>query len=195
MGMNRPNPKNLLENVITFLCFQNTTLSQTKLIKLIYLADVYHMEKYGKRLTNVPFRHWYYGPYSEVIGEELEHLCGEGIINQKVYQTRSGYFAEIPTPNVKETTIELPNKALEVLKAVVEDFGNMNTDQIVKITKAGPPFADTPFGEEIDFERIDVAVEIAKKLGISIEKAATELVEKNKDLLESLSRAKEKAKV
>lgn len=163
-------------------------------MKLIYLADVHHMEKYGKRLTDVPFRHWHYGPYSEVIDQEIELLCGEGIIKQETYQTRTGYYAEIPKPNVERTTVNMPEEALDIIKEIIEDYGEMNTEQIVKIAKSGPPFADTPFGEEIDFQRIDVVTELSKKLGISIEEAATALAENNKELMESMDRARERVK-
>jgi uncharacterized phage-associated protein len=163
-------------------------------MKLIYLADVYHMEKYGKRLTDVPFRHWHYGPYSETIDQEIELLCGEGIIKQETYQTRTGHYAEIPKPNVERTTVNMPDEALDTMKEIVEDYGEMNTEQIVKIAKSGPPFAGTPFGKEIDFQRIDVVTELSKKLGISTEEAATTLAENNKELMESLDRARERVK-
>ena len=90
-----------------------------KLMKLIYLADVYHVEKYGSRLTNVPFKRWHYGPWSEKVDSEIELLCGQGILKQKPYQTKAGHKAEVPEPKVRKTTVELTDEAFEIL-----DIGN-----------------------------------------------------------------------
>jgi uncharacterized phage-associated protein len=188
--MSRPDPQNILQNAITYLCFKVRTLSQTKLMKLIYLANVYHMEQYGSTLAKAPFKHWYYGPFSEGVNNEIEKLCGEGILKYKTRKTHSGYTAEIPMPNVERTTVELTDEAKAVLDDIIEDWGNSSTDDIVNFAKTSLPFVGTPFGKKIDFSRIDLVAEIAKTKNISIEEAATMLVENNEGLLSSLDRAR-----
>ncbi len=192
--MVKPDPKNTLQNVITYLCFKTNTLSQTKLMKLVYLADVYHMQKYGSRLTDVPFRYWHYGPFAEEVNNELERLCGEGIIKQECYQTRAGYIAEIPTPRVENTTVKLSKKALAILDTIIDEWGDSSTEEVVTYAKTTLPFIGTTFGEDIDFKRMDIVEELAKKKNISLREVATSIVENNKDLMKSLDRAKEKVK-
>lgn len=194
MAGGRPSPENVLQNVLTYLCFKAKTLSQSKLMKLVYLADVYHTERFGSRLTDVPFKHWHYGPWSEEVDSEIERLCGMGIIKQEPYLTRSGLKAEVPKPNVKQTTVNLSESALKVMKDIIEDWGTASSDEVITHAKTSLPFVGTPFGEQIDFTRIDIVREFSQEKGISIEEAATALVENDAELMKSLERAKDKAR-
>lgn len=190
----RRDPHNVLQNAITYLCFKAKTLSQTKVMKLIYLADVYHMERYGSRLTEAPFKCWYYGPFSEEVDSEIEHLCGAGILKQELYQTRSGHTAEIPKPHINKTRVELSEEAVCILDEIIDEWGDSSTEDVVAYAKTSLPFIGTPFGKQIDFSRTDLVKEIAKEKNISIEDAATMLVENNEGLMKSLDRAIEKVK-
>jgi uncharacterized phage-associated protein len=192
--MTRPDPENILQNTITYLCFKVKPLSQTKLMKLVYLANVYHMEQYGSTLAKAPFKHWYYGPFSEEVNNEVEKLCGEGILKYESHKTKSGHYAEIPMPNVSKTTIQMAKEAKAILDAVIEDWGDSSTDDIVDFAKTSLPFIGTPFGKRIDFRRIDLVAEIAKTKNISVEEAATKLVENNKELMSSLDKIKARVK-
>lgn len=190
----RPDPENILQNVITYLCFKVRTISQTKLMKLVYLANVYHMERYGSPLANTSFKHWHYGPYSAEVDSEMEKLYGEGILKSKRCKTQSGYDAEVPTPNVKSTTVELTDEATAILDEIIEDWGEASTSDIVSFAKTSFPFVGTPFGKKIDFNRIDLVAEVAKSKNISREAAATMLIEDDKELVGSLNRIREKVK-
>ena len=190
----RPDPENILQNIITYFCFKVRPLSQTKLMKLIYLANVYHMDQYGSTLAKTSFKHWHYGPYSAEVDSEIEKLYGEGILKYETRKTQSGYEAEIPMPNVKRTTIRMTNEAKTILDEVIEDWGDSSTDDVVSFTKTSLPFLGTPFGKKIDFNRIDLVAEVAKSQNISREAAATMLVENNKELMESLDKIEERVK-
>ncbi len=190
----RPDPGNILQNVITYLCFKVRSISQTKLMKLVYLANVYHMERYGSPLANTSFKRWHYGPYSAEVDREIEKLYGEGILKSKMCKTQSGFEAEVPTPNVKSTTVELTDEATAILNDIVDDWGDASTNDIVNFAKTSLPFIGTPFGRKIDFSRIDLVAEVAKSKNISMEDAATMLVENNKELMDSLNRARERVK-
>jgi uncharacterized phage-associated protein len=190
----KPDPENVLQNTITYLCFKVRTISQTKLMKLVYLANVYHMEQYGSPLADISFKHWHYGPYSAEVDSEIEKLYGEGILKAKMCKTRSGHDAEVPTPNVKSTTVQLPDEAIAVLDEIIEDWGNASTSDIVTFAKTSLPFVGTAFGRKIDFARIDLVAEVAKAEDITREAAATMLVENDKELMNSLKRIREKVK-
>lgn len=188
----RPTPENVLQNVITYLCFKARTLSQTRLMKLTYLANVYHMERYGSALVETSFRHWHYGPFSEEVNSEIEQLYGEGILKPKTCKTQSGYKAEIPMPNIKSTIVELTDEAIAVLDEVITDWGDASTNDMVDFAKTSLPFVGTPFGERIQFSRIDLVAEVARLRNISRCDAATWLVENNKGLMNSLDRIRDR---
>lgn len=183
--------KDVLENAITYLCFKAKTLSHVKLVKLIYLADMYHRERFGSRLTDVPFKHWHYGPWAQEVDSAIERLCGMGVIKQQPYVTRQGHKAEIPRPNVGQTTVELSSSAQAVLEDVIEDWGDAGSEEVISFVKSSLPFVGTSFGDDIDFDRTDPVEVLAREQGISLEEAATTLVENNAELMASLRRARE----
>lgn len=174
MGKAGKEPEGILQNVITFLCFKANPLSSRKLAKLVYLVDVYHYQMFGRRLTDVPFKHYYYGAWAPDIDIEIEKLCDAGIIQEKVVSTRVGYPAVIPKPAILETTIELPETGLKALESVLAEWGSASPDEVVSFTKTTLPFLNTPFDELIDFSRADPIAEYAKEQQISEEAAAME---------------------
>jgi len=184
-------PEGVLENVITMLCFRANPLSARKLVKLVYLVDVYHQQMFGERLTDVHFKHYHYGAWSPEIGECIEELCDKGILVEETIQTSAGYPASVPKPAIPETVIELPENGFEALKEVLCDWDTKDPDEIVRFTKSTLPFLDTPFDEEIDFSRVDAIAEYAKKQGVSEEEAAIEDVLQDKSLVKTLLKASE----
>lgn len=182
-------PEGILENVVTGLCFRASALSSRKLVKLVYLVDVYHQQMFGKRLTNVHFKHYRYGAWSPEIGECVEELCDKGILLEETVQTSSGYPAIVPRPAISETVLKLPESGLKALREVLSDWGSRNPDEVVQFTKSTLPFINTPYDEEIDFSRCDPIVAYAKEKGISVKQAATEDIVSNESFVAKLQEA------
>jgi len=178
-------PEGILQNIITYFCFKADPNSTTKLTKLCYLADVYHYQMYGKRLTNLPFKHFHFGPWTKEIQMTLEELYERGIIVEKRIRTKKGQDATIPKPNIPQAEITLSKDAFKTLEDVIIDWGEATTEEIVNYCKKTLPFLSTPFDERIDFSRTDEIKEYAKKKGVSKQKAATLDVISNKNLLKN----------
>lgn len=179
----------VLENVITTVCFKAIPLSTRKLVKLVYLADVYHYQMFGKRLTDVHFKHYRYGAWSPEIEECVEELCDKGILTEEIVMTASGNPACVPKPAIAETVIDLSEEGKEALNAVLRDWGDKSPDEVVKFTKSALPFINTPYDEEIDFARCDPMFAYAKEEGISVEQAAMEDIVSNKDFMAKILKA------
>jgi len=186
-------PEGVLENVITFICFyvhsQGYSLSMTKLMKLVYLVEVYHTLLTRERIINVPFYRWNYGAYSPSVIGSLESLFSKGILAEKVVKTQDGNLASLPVPKISKTRISLTDSAREAVKSVLEDWADKDLEEIVRYTKKTLPFLNTAFGEKIDFSRIDPVVEYAKEKGVSEAEAATRDIASNKPLIKSLRQA------
>ena len=162
--------ENVLQNIIVYLCFKARTLGQSELIKLVYMAEVYHMKMFGRRLTDTPFKHWHYGPWSELVDSEIHRLCDAGAIRQVAYTTRSGNRAEVPIPNIEMSAIQLSQSAQEALEAVITEWGAVGSEQVIHHAKSTAPFLGTPFGEEIDFSLVGGAEVIAAEKEMSTQK-------------------------
>jgi len=182
----------ILENVVTALCFRSNPLSARKLVKLVYLVDVYHQQMFGARLTDVHFKHYRYGAWSPEIEECVEELCDRGILVEEVIQTSSGYSAIVPKPAIPETVIELPDSGLKALRQVLRDWGSKTPDEVVQFTKSSLPFFNTSYDEEIDFSRCDPIVAYAREKGISTEQAATEDILSNESFVAKIQEADKK---
>lgn len=182
-------PRGRLQNIVTYLCFKATPLSARKLTKLVYLADVYHFQLFGKRLTNVPFKHYKYGAWSPEIQQTLEELYERGIIKEESVETRDGNTASVPKPAINSTVINLSDSAVKILEIVLEDFGSANPSDVVDYTKKTLPFINTPYNEVIDFSRCDPVVAYANEKGISINQAATADIISNDSLLSLIQEA------
>lgn len=182
--------RSILEDIIIYLCFKATPISLRKITKLVYLVDLYYYELYDKQLTDVEFVHYDHGAWAPEIYDAIEKLCDEGILYERVVPTKDGYLATVPTPNVKETSISLPEEdAFAVLESVIRDWGAVEPQVVVDYTKTTIPFLGTDYGEPIDFSRSDPIVEYAKKHNISASEAATLFVLSNKQLADSILKA------
>ena len=149
---------------------------------------------FGRRLTNIPFIRWFHGAWAPEIDKVLEELYAEGILKEQIVETTKGFKASVPTPRVPKTIIRLPETAVEILDIVLADWGDKNTDEVVKFTKKTLPFLNTAFGEEIDFSHTDPIKEYAKCKGISEEEAATLDIISDQTLLENIRQGEEDLK-
>ena len=186
-------PTTLLENVITYLCFSANPLSSRKLVKLVYLVDLYHQQMFGERLTDVTFTHYKYGAWSPDIESCCEELYNKGILKEQPVNTSRGQ-AIIPKPAIPRTKIKLSDSGFKALECVIVDWGDKAPDDVIKFTKTTVPFLASGFGEEIDFTRSDAIAEYARRKGISNEEAATLDILENEDFANLLVDACESIK-
>ena len=146
----------VVKNLIVYFAFKVRNLTMTKLVKLIYLADFYHLERTKKRITNLRFVNWHYGPYSPAIPNTTEEISGSDIEVRSII-TSEGYDAHVIKPIVKETEVKLPKDVVSTLQEIVKDWGEKNTEDIIRDAKSTPPYRSSKFGEEI-FEREDAKI-------------------------------------
>jgi uncharacterized phage-associated protein len=161
----------ILKNLIVYFTFTIKNLTPTKLIKLIYLADLYHYKKYHYTISKIPFFSYHYGPWHPDIEKTVLEECGELIEVESVH-TRRGDIIKIHKPKVKRTSIEFPQKEIfETLDLIVKEWGKVSTKKIIEYIKSTTPFIETRKGDPIDFMLIDT------EFRESIEKASKQVKE------------------
>jgi len=164
-------PEGILENIVTTVCFKSMPNSSRKVMKLVYLVDVYHYEMFGSRATEVPFRHYDYGPWAAEIYRCLDSLYERGVLYEHVAKTSHGP-AVIPKPAVPETRIRLPKSIMQAVERVLDDWGRISPGRVVEHTKKTLPFLNTPYNCLIDFSRVDPIQEYAGEHGLNPEDVA-----------------------
>lgn len=178
--------KGRLESIITHICFTDMALSTTKLIKLVYLVDVYHKVLFGRRVTKVPFIHYHYGPWALEIDRAVNKLSERGIISEKTVRTTKGHEATTYKPAVNKASIRLPKTAFEVLGYVLKDWKDSSTDKIVRYAKTTLPFLGTQMYHKVRFSRINPIIQYAKLKHIRRKKVAMLDIIKDKTLVENI---------
>ncbi|MBI4669435.1 MAG: SocA family protein [Elusimicrobia bacterium] len=151
-------------------------MSDTRLTKLLYLVDLYHAEIYGRPLTEIKFKRYFYGPWSPDISRIKEILMSKGVLKEKRGKTQYGKIATITKPMLNQVNVYLSSEAVGVAEAVLNDWDNKSTDDIVEYVKTRPPFVMTSFDEEIDFVKADPIAALAHKWEQTPGGAATSII-------------------
>ena len=148
-------PKEILKNLVVYFTFNVPKLTPTKLTKLIYLADLYHYKKHRCTISEIPFFNYHYGPWHPAIDAIVNKECDE-LIEVESIKTRKGDVIRIHKPKVEKTSVKFPRPEMfETLKKVVQDWGNVPLDKIVKYIKSTTPFIQSQKRHVIDFMLVD----------------------------------------
>jgi len=149
-------PEKLKECLIFFVFRYSGRIQRTKLIKLVYLADVLSYRRRKKTITGVDYIYYDYGPWSSDFYDALESTPE---IAEKLGFTPFGdvqytyvqytYRGTVPEYKFKH----LIDEEVELLKEVDAEWGNRPLKAILEKVYSSPPFAESTFGELIDFSK------------------------------------------
>lgn len=119
-----------LRDVIFYLISKLGVIeSRTKLVKLLYLADVEAKEKLDRTITGLTYIYHFYGPYAPEIIEKALEMDGEEI--REVYNPlfdRYEYYAV-----KEEADVDLNPDEIKILNEVIKKYGRMNTNEIKEV--------------------------------------------------------------
>ena len=159
IGQAAPETTTWLEAIVTYLVYKSgPNQSSTKLVKLLYLCDLYHYQKHGHTLSRAVFVRGPFGPYSEAVKDVVQGLEERGILRyQPVVTRRMAGTAKVPTPLAPRVRIPpFPQEAKETLNQVLKRWGPVSPDQVTAFAKATVPFLVTARDwEQIDFSVLD----------------------------------------
>ncbi|MCL4320881.1 MAG: Panacea domain-containing protein [Candidatus Thermoplasmatota archaeon] len=98
--------------LVQYILLKYGPLPQKKLHKLAYLSEIQYIKKHGKRLSDLTFKKYYYGPYSEDI-RNIEDLDENIVITEKMNGLYPVKLSEIVNEEVVEP-INDPNLRQEI---------------------------------------------------------------------------------
>jgi uncharacterized protein YwgA len=145
-----------LDQAIIYLVSELPGLTRTKLVKLLYLADVTHCTHHRVPLTGVTYYNYYYGPYSEEIKESVDRLNPYEIEEsyRTAYDGREYYTYSLGT-NPRITDLDLSNQEKETLNKIVAKFGLTNLNELLKHVYTTPQYRSSKKGEPINLSSDD----------------------------------------
>lgn len=128
-------------------------LSQVRLLKLLWLAELRHLEQFGDRLTPAGWWRWDYGPYSkDVINSVRKDTRHFKVSLDDEVATVGGRIILAKAP-VEGTT--LTKQALEILDDIIDMYSSYSTQELLAEVYSDPFFEETAYGDDFDFQRLD----------------------------------------
>lgn len=143
------------QEALVYLVHVLPGVGRTKLMKLLFLADVESYKTRGRSLTGETYLSYDHGPWTRGLYRALESAPE---IDERMSVTRFG-DAKYAYRSAAEEYVRthLTQEDVRVLDHVVERWGNRQLRSILDHVYSSPPYAGTPFGVEVDFSRLDEA--------------------------------------
>ena len=79
--------RDLALGILTRVKEREASVSKTKLLKLLYLADIEHFRTSGETLTGFDWIFYWYGPWSSDYDQLLDQMEAEAVIARKPWAT------------------------------------------------------------------------------------------------------------
>lgn len=143
---------NLLRDTILYLAAKCGYVYPVKIAKLLYLAELEHINRVGKRLTSTEFVHDNYGPNPREASLIVDFLEMDGWVQSGVETTKRGHLMKKIRLAKPPPKLGLSDEAIETLNSIVTRWKFRNTDAIVAASKETEPFRRTPKGALIDLD-------------------------------------------
>jgi uncharacterized phage-associated protein len=139
------------KKLITYLIANfNGKLGKTVLQKIVYLSELEAIEEYGKRFTDIEIKHYNYGPFAASLQPEVieEHINCR--YENKHYYTQEGPNKE----GIDKDLLSIADTIIEKVRRYAEyDFSGKVFEDFINKAYHTLPFQETPFGNEIKFEK------------------------------------------
>jgi uncharacterized protein YwgA len=142
-----------LDNVVVYL-LQNlpSNPTRTKLMKLLYLADLQGSNKKGETITGASYYNYFYGPYSDDLMASLNRLKGTKIDEIPGVTSDGQEFYLYSVKSAEESTESmLTGDERRILKSVAKRYGDLPLKDILSIVYRSDPFRTTKKGSRISF--------------------------------------------
>ncbi|MDO9557232.1 MAG: Panacea domain-containing protein [Coriobacteriia bacterium] len=128
-------------DVAAFLLFRQGTLCQTKLMKLAYLADLEHMRRYGRPLSEASYRCDKYGVVDyALLGVAATMPDVRVKQTMTFFRTKGRDFSR--TETLADPADHMSIQARSVLEATLEEYGSWRAGDLGDFTKTTPPWND-----------------------------------------------------
>jgi uncharacterized phage-associated protein len=125
-------------------------LTRTKLVKLLYLADLEAFRRVRRPLTGVKWISYYYGPFSQDILHAADQLDGRVLVQQVATQvTGQPYYRYEPLPQAELPALSEGDRG--VVDVVLEQYGGMTLPNLIDAVYETEPYKRTEkLGDPID---------------------------------------------
>ena len=130
--------------VLVLAARRTVDMTRTKVVKLLYLADLRSVAASGMARSGILWRWWHYGPYCQSLKSVEDDLVSEGAVERESWRL-SAYVTEHRLFARSDATTELMRRGdefLEHLDAVLEEYGHKNARALTDVAYATAPMLE-----------------------------------------------------
>lgn len=144
----RANLENL-EEILKEMLYRMDFADNYRLQKVVFYADVWCLQNFGKRLTDATFKPSNHGSYSDDITDALDELVEEGHVDHESVLQDDG-----PTRKYKSRQEggQVSAAKTEILKLILDETGGLSSEELEHFSKQTWLFNNTAEGDTMDFE-------------------------------------------
>lgn len=128
------------QQLIAYLIQSQPGLSITSLMKLPYLIDLVAMKKLNRKITNISFKRYFYGPFSQTIYEIVEWLLENNLIEASVkYTIDNEYQVYSPTDLLTVDLSGFDQQEQDIINQSLDELGGYGAKILAQIAYATEP--------------------------------------------------------
>lgn len=148
---------NLIRYIICHAADRDTRLTSLRLVKFVYLADLFYARHFGgETLTGLPWAFVYYGPYCREVMQHIDFAASQGLIERKGYEgkySKDFFLYFCPEGVTEELETFFPLAVTSGLKRVIEKFGDDTAALLDYVYFGTEPMIDARKGDLLDFSK------------------------------------------
>ncbi|MEW6417292.1 MAG: Panacea domain-containing protein [Nitrospirota bacterium] len=144
---------NIIKQIIKSAKEQDINIpAKTRLIKLLYLIEIEYYKHYQKRLTDLKWQFYHYGPYTS----EIESILGSPDIEEEIpFVLGGGKLGSQYDLVREEVEVYLSSDIRRLIDHVVKEWGDIDLNKLLDyVYFETEPMRDAKRGELLDFTKI-----------------------------------------
>lgn len=132
-----------VEQIILYLVRRleksSAPVGRTRIMKLLYLADLVAKYRLGKTITGSRYFYHFFGPYSDEIQNAIISLTKKGLLLDNPILTNVGQAHDYKTNLTKAPSLPLTLKEKTILDEIIAKFGKKPLEKLIKTAYQTPP--------------------------------------------------------
>jgi hypothetical protein len=152
-----PSVRELVAYIVRRALDREATVTQTKLVKLVYLVDVGRQARRGRTLTGLEWRFYHFGPYAFALADELERMEGREIVTKGLTGSAAATNVKlyIGAPDAPDA-VTWPTATKLLVDGVVDHWSGEELNRLLDhVYFSTGPMRGARRGEILDFSKVD----------------------------------------
>lgn len=151
----------IIRYIVWYATENDIQLTTNRLVKFIYLADLYHARlKGGQTLTGFPWKFIYYGPYCGEAMRCIDQAVKDGLICKATYDSHFGDYKEYNLFTCKDEEAEEIEKSIHIgivgqIQKAIRTLGDDTPQLLDHVYFDTEPMANARKGDLLDFSKAE----------------------------------------